>query len=62
MTDQEAKLSYEDGDFTILRPGAYVRCAVSQRPIPLQALRYWSALRQEAYAGPEEALKALAGR
>jgi len=29
----------------------------SGAPIPLEALRYWSAERQEAYAGPEEALK-----
>lgn len=52
-----AKLSYGDGDFTVLRPGRHVRCAVSERPIPLEALRYWSSARQEAYAGPTEFLE-----
>jgi hypothetical protein len=41
----------------VLKPGRYVRCAVSGAPIPLEALRYWSAERQEAYAGPKEALQ-----
>jgi len=40
--------------------GAFVRCAVSGRPIPLPALRYWSVARQEAYFGPEEAVQNLA--
>jgi hypothetical protein len=53
----EAKLHYGDGEFAVLKPGRYVLCAVSGVPIPLEALRYWSAERQEAYAGPEEALK-----
>ncbi len=53
----EAVLRYEDADFTMLKPGRFVRCAVTQVPIPLEALRYWSAERQEAYAGPKEALQ-----
>jgi len=36
-----------------------VRCAVTDRPIPLEALRYWSAERQEAYYGPTEALSRM---
>ena len=56
-----ALVSYGDNEFTVMRPGRYVLCAVSGRPIPLEALRYWSALRQEAYAGPAEAARALAG-
>jgi hypothetical protein len=46
----EAKIEFLDGDFRILRPGAYVRCAVTDEPIPLDELRYWSVDRQEAYA------------
>jgi hypothetical protein len=46
----EAKVEFLDGDFRILRPGAYVRCAVTGEPIPLEELRYWSVDRQEAYA------------
>ena len=53
----EAKLHYGDGEFVILRPGRYVTCAVSGAHIPLEALRYWSPERQEAYAGPTEALQ-----
>jgi hypothetical protein len=52
-----AKLHYGDGDFAVLRPGRYVICAVSGAKVPLEALRYWSAPLQEAYAGPLEALK-----
>lgn len=56
----EAQLHYGDGEFVVLRPGRHVRCAVSGRLIPLEALRYWSASRQEPYAGPDEALSRLA--
>ena len=52
-----AKLHYGDGDFAVLKPGRYVICAVTGVKIPLEALRYWSAERQEAYAGPKEALQ-----
>jgi hypothetical protein len=48
----EAKVEYLNGDFRILRPGAFVRCAVTGEPIPLDELRYWSVDRQEAYASP----------
>jgi hypothetical protein len=52
-----AVLHFGDGEFAVLRPGRYVLCAVSGKKIPLEALRYWSAPLQEAYAGPAEALK-----
>ena len=52
-----ATLHYGDGDFAVLKPGLHVICAVSGRKVPLEALRYWSAELQEAYAGPAEALK-----
>ena len=51
-----ATLHYGDGEFVVLKPGRYVVCAVSGVKIPLEALRYWSAPRQEAYAGPAESL------
>jgi hypothetical protein len=52
-----AVLQYGDGDFRVVRPGRYVLCAVSGVKIPLDALRYWNASLQEAYAGPKEALQ-----
>jgi hypothetical protein len=52
----EAKLHYGDGDYAILKPGRFVTCAVSGAAIPLEALRYWNPVLQEAYAGPKEAL------
>lgn len=51
-----AQIHYGDGDFTVVRPGRFVLCAVSGARIPLEALRYWSAPLQEAYAGPAESL------
>jgi hypothetical protein len=53
----EAKIEYLDGDFRILRPGAFVRCAVTGEPISLDDLRYWSVDRQEAYASPAASMK-----
>ena len=53
----EAKIEYLDGDFRILRPGAYVRCAVTGEPIPLDELRYWSVDRQEPYATHAASMK-----
>lgn len=53
----EAKVEYLDGDFRILRPGTYVRCAVTGDPIPLDELRYWNVDRQEAYTGPAASMQ-----
>ena len=53
----EAVIQYLDGDFRILKPGGFVRCAVTGQEIPLNELRYWSVERQEAYADHEVALK-----
>lgn len=52
-----ASLHYGHGDFAVIGPGRFVRCAVTERAIPLEALRYWSVERQEAYAGPGEFLE-----
>lgn len=54
-----AQLHYGDGEYVVLKPGRFVLCAVSGAHIPLDALRYWSAERQEAYAGVAEALQAM---
>jgi hypothetical protein len=51
-----AVVHYGDGEFVVLKPGRYVVCAVSGVKVPLEALRYWSAPLQEAYAGPAESL------
>lgn len=55
----EAVVEYLDSNLRLVRPGAYVRCAVTGQPIPLDQLKYWSVERQEAYAGPEEVLTRL---
>jgi len=52
-----AVLHYGDGEFAVLKPGRFVLCAVSGQRIALDALRYWSPIAQEAYAGPDQALK-----
>ena len=57
----EAQVEYLDSNLRVVRPGAYVRCAVTGRAIPLEDLRYWSVQRQEAYASPEAALERLRG-
>ena len=55
----EARVEFLDGDFRILSPGNFVRCAVTGEPIPVEDLRYWDVDRQEAYASPEAKLKQL---
>jgi len=57
----EAEVKYLDGDFRIMRPGAFVRCAVTGVSIPLEELRYWSVDLQEAYATPEAVLQRMGG-
>lgn len=53
----EARVRYLDGEFQVISPGDYVRCAVTGAQIPLPELRYWSVELQEAYASPEVSLK-----
>ncbi|WOR15862.1 DUF2093 domain-containing protein [Hyphomonas sp. FCG-A18] len=57
----EARLKYLPGDLELLEPGDYVTCAVTGRKIPIAALRYWSATRQEAYIDAAAAAKAMGG-
>jgi len=53
----EARIKYLDGEFQVLAPGDFVKCAVSGKPIPLSDLRYWNVARQEAYASALDSLK-----
>jgi len=41
------------------KAGAFVRCGVTGKPIPLEELHYWSVDRQEAYSGPAARLQRL---
>jgi hypothetical protein len=56
-----ARLHYMANGFRVLAPGDHVICAVSGEPIAIDALRYWSVARQEAYASAEIATRALLG-
>ncbi|MBB3944928.1 hypothetical protein GGQ73_000853 [Rhizobium skierniewicense] len=47
---REAKVEYLDGDMRIVQTGSHVVCAMTGKLIPLDELRYWSVVRQEAYA------------
>jgi len=53
----EAEVKYLDGDFRVVRPGAFVRCAVTGLPIPLEELKYWSVELQEAYVSTDAVLE-----
>jgi hypothetical protein len=53
----EAEVKYLDGDFRVVRPGAFVRCAVTSVAIPLEELKYWSVDLQEAYVNPDAVLQ-----
>ncbi|MEZ5842965.1 MAG: DUF2093 domain-containing protein [Hyphomicrobiaceae bacterium] len=53
----EARVRYGDGEFQVIAPGDFVRCAVTGVSIPLSELRYWSVARQEAYASAEASLR-----
>jgi hypothetical protein len=53
----EAEVQYLDGDFRVISPGTYVRCAVTGVQIPLDELKYWSVDLQEAYAVPSAVLQ-----
>lgn len=53
---REARVRYLDGDFQVIAPGAFVRCAVTGEAIPLEELKYWSVARQEAYLNAEVSL------
>ncbi len=53
----EAKVRYLNGEFQVVSPGDFVRCAVTGEPILLPDLKYWSVELQEAYVSPEVSLQ-----
>jgi hypothetical protein len=55
----EAVVEYLDSNLRLVKPGAFVRCAVTGEAIPLDQLKYWSVAHQEAYSSPEAVLKRL---
>lgn len=54
---REARVRYLDGDFQVITPGAFVRCAVTGEAIALDELKYWNVARQEAYLNAEASLQ-----
>ena len=53
----EAKIRFLDGEFEVVSPGEFVRCAVTGQPIAVADLKYWSVDAQEAYASADVSLK-----
>ena len=53
----QARLRYQDGDFQVMTPGAFVICAVTGVQISLDELKYWSVERQEPYVDATAAVK-----
>lgn len=58
-TDRPARLHYMANGFRVLATGDHVVCAISGERIALEDLRYWSVARQEPYATPELAMRAM---
>jgi hypothetical protein len=54
-----ARLHYMANGYRVLASGDHVLCAVTGEKIAVEDLRYWSVARQEAYASPEVATRAL---
>ncbi len=53
----EARLRYLDGDYQVVVPGSFVRCAVTGLDIPLGEVKYWSVALQEPYVDAAAALR-----
>ena len=58
FSPQEAQIRYLDADFVILKPGSFVRCAITGKPILIDDLKYWNVDRQEAYLDVDAAYEA----
>ncbi len=58
----EAVVQYLDSNLRVVKPGAFVRCAVTGREIPLDELKYWSVELQEPYASPEAVMMRVTGQ
>jgi len=57
-SNREAKVEYLDGDMRIVQTGSHVVCAMTGKHIPIDELRYWSVVRQEAYADAAASVEA----
>ena len=64
MSSQERpdSLHYGPNGFRVVTAGSFVLCAVTGERVALDALRYWSAERQEPYASAEAATARLTGK
>ncbi len=60
--NQPAKLYYMANGFRVLSSGDHVVCAATGNKIMLDALRYWSAARQEPYCDATASTRAQLGR
>ena len=49
MLNKLAKLKYLPNNFEILKDGDHVICAISQKKIPIENLKYWNVELQEPY-------------
>lgn len=58
FTPSEAKIRYLDSDYVVIKPGTFVRCAITGKTIPVDELKYWSVDHQEAYVDAEAAFQA----
>ncbi len=58
FSPSEAKIRYLDADYVVVKPGTFVRCAITGKAIPIEELAYWSVDRQEAYADAQAAFTA----
>ena len=55
MNKKLAKIKYLANNFEIIENGDYVLCSISDKPIKLEELNYWSVELQEAYFSYKEA-------
>jgi len=55
----EAVIEYRDANIRVVKPGHFVRCAVTGEDIPIDELKYWSVARQEAYVSPQAVLQSF---
>lgn len=58
FASSEAQLRYLDHDFIVLKPGGFVRCVITGKPILIDDLKYWNVDRQEPYLDIDAALEA----
>ena len=62
LQPREAKLRYLDADYEVLREGEFVRCGITNDPIRLDSLKYWSVERQIAFRSAEISFKDFLSR